>query len=31
MMVTFNAVGTAIRQHEHAEIQAPKPVVDLFA
>jgi uncharacterized protein YbjQ (UPF0145 family) len=31
MMVTFNAVGTAIRQLEHAEIQAPKPVVDLFA
>jgi uncharacterized protein YbjQ (UPF0145 family) len=31
MMVTFNAVGTAIRQHEHAEIQAPKPIVDLFA
>jgi uncharacterized protein YbjQ (UPF0145 family) len=31
MMVTFNAVGTAIRQHEHAEIQAPEPVVDLFA
>jgi len=31
MMVTFNAVGTAIRQHEHAEIQAPKAVVDLYA
>jgi len=31
MMVTFNAVGTAIRQHADAEIQAPKPVVDLFA
>jgi uncharacterized protein YbjQ (UPF0145 family) len=31
VMVTFNAVGTAIRQHEHAEIQAPEPVVDLFA
>ncbi|HEY5344467.1 MAG TPA: heavy metal-binding domain-containing protein [Solirubrobacteraceae bacterium] len=31
MMVTFNAVGTAIRQHARAEIQAPKPVVDLFA
>ena len=31
MMVTFNAVGTAIRQHDRAEIQAPKPVVDLFA
>jgi uncharacterized protein YbjQ (UPF0145 family) len=31
MMVTFNAVGTAIRQHVGAEIQAPKPVVDLFA
>jgi uncharacterized protein YbjQ (UPF0145 family) len=31
MMVTFNAVGTAIRQHAGAEIQAPEPVVDLFA
>jgi uncharacterized protein YbjQ (UPF0145 family) len=31
MMITFNAVGTAIRQHEQAEIQAPEPVVDLFA
>ena len=31
MMITFNAVGTAIRQHADAEIQAPKPVVDLFA
>jgi uncharacterized protein YbjQ (UPF0145 family) len=31
MMVTFNAVGTAIRQHADAEIQAPKPIVDLFA
>jgi uncharacterized protein YbjQ (UPF0145 family) len=31
MMVTFNAVGTAIHQHEAAEIQAPEPVVDLFA
>ena len=31
MMVTFNAVGTAIRQHADAEIQAPEPVVDLFA
>jgi uncharacterized protein YbjQ (UPF0145 family) len=31
MMVTFNAVGTAIRQHADAEIQAPEPVIDLFA
>ncbi|MGH2903889.1 MAG: heavy metal-binding domain-containing protein [Solirubrobacteraceae bacterium] len=31
MMVTFNAVGTAIRQHAHAEIQPPKPTIDLFA
>jgi uncharacterized protein YbjQ (UPF0145 family) len=31
MMITFNAVGTAIRQHADAEIQAPEPVVDLFA
>ncbi len=30
MMITFNAVGTAIRQHADAEIQAPEPVVDLF-
>ncbi len=31
MMVTFNAVGTAIHQHADAEIQAPEPVIDLFA
>jgi uncharacterized protein YbjQ (UPF0145 family) len=31
MMVTFNAIGTAIHQHGNASIQAPKPVVDLFA
>ena len=31
MMITFNAIGTAIRQHADAEIQAPEPVVDLFA
>jgi uncharacterized protein YbjQ (UPF0145 family) len=31
MMVTFNAVGTAIRQHAHAEIQSPKTTIDLFA
>ncbi len=30
MMITFNAIGTAIRQHADAEIQAPEPVVDLF-
>lgn len=31
MMVTFQAVGTAIHQHAHADIQPPEPVVDLFA
>jgi uncharacterized protein YbjQ (UPF0145 family) len=31
MMITFNAIGTAIHQHADAEIQAPEPVVDLFA
>jgi uncharacterized protein YbjQ (UPF0145 family) len=31
MMVTFHAVGTAIHQHENASIEAPEPVVDLFA
>jgi hypothetical protein len=31
MMITFNAVGTAIRQHADADVQAPEPVVDLFA
>jgi hypothetical protein len=30
-MVTFNAIGTAIFQHEHAAFQAPEPVIDLFA
>ena len=30
MMVTFNAIGTAIHQHAEAEIQSPEPVVDLF-
>jgi uncharacterized protein YbjQ (UPF0145 family) len=30
MMITFNAIGTAIHQHADAEIQAPEPVVDLF-
>jgi uncharacterized protein YbjQ (UPF0145 family) len=31
LMVTFQAIGTAIRQHTHAAVQAPEPVVDLFA
>ena len=31
LMVTFNAIGTAIHQHEHAAFQAPEPVIDLFA
>ena len=31
LMVTFNAIGTAIHQHDHADIQPPKPVLDLFA
>ena len=31
LMVTFNAIGTAIHQHEQAAVQAPEPVVDLFA
>ncbi len=31
LMVTFNAIGTAIHQHSHAAVQAPEPVVDLFA
>jgi uncharacterized protein YbjQ (UPF0145 family) len=31
LMVTFNAIGTAIRQHSHAPVQAPEPVLDLFA
>jgi len=30
-MVTFNAIGTAIFQHEQAAVQAPEPVIDLFA
>jgi uncharacterized protein YbjQ (UPF0145 family) len=31
LMVTFNAIGTAIHQHAHAAIGVPEPVVDLFA
>jgi uncharacterized protein YbjQ (UPF0145 family) len=31
LMVTFNAIGTAIHQHEDATVQAPEPVLDLFA
>jgi uncharacterized protein YbjQ (UPF0145 family) len=31
MMVTFHAVGTAIHQHATASVEAPEPVVDLFA
>ncbi len=31
MMVTFNAIGTAIHQHTHASVQAPELAVDLFA
>jgi len=31
LMVTFNAIGTAIHQHRHASIEPPEPVVDLFA
>lgn len=31
LMVTFNAIGTAIHQHDHAAVQAPEPVLDLFA
>jgi len=31
LLVTFNAIGTAIRQHDHADIQPPEPVIDLFA
>jgi len=30
LMVTFTAIGTAIKQHEDHTIKAPKPVVDLF-
>ncbi len=30
LMVTFNAVGTAIRQREDATVHAPKPTLDLF-
>ncbi len=29
MMVTFEAIGTAIREHGHATAQAPEPVIDL--
>ena len=31
LMVTFNAIGTAIHQHKNAAVQAPEPVLDLFA
>jgi uncharacterized protein YbjQ (UPF0145 family) len=31
LMVTFNAIGTAIHQHAHANVQPPEPVIDLFA
>jgi uncharacterized protein YbjQ (UPF0145 family) len=31
LMVTFNAIGTAVRQHDRAAVQAPEPVLDLFA
>ena len=31
LMVTFNAIGTAIHQHAHADVQPPEPVIDLFA
>jgi len=31
LLVTFTAIGTAIHQHDHADIQPPKPVIDLFA
>ncbi len=31
LMVTFNAIGTAIAQHENAAVEAPELVVDLFA
>jgi uncharacterized protein YbjQ (UPF0145 family) len=31
LMVTFNAIGTAIRQRSDAAVQAPEPVLDLFA
>jgi uncharacterized protein YbjQ (UPF0145 family) len=30
LMVTFNAIGTAIRQRGDAAVQAPEPVLDLF-
>jgi hypothetical protein len=29
--VTFNAIGTAIRERADTAVQAPKPVLDLFA
>jgi len=31
LMVTFNAIGTAIHQHTHAAVTPPEPVLDLFA
>ncbi len=30
LMVTFNAIGTAIHQREDATVHAPKPTLDLF-
>jgi uncharacterized protein YbjQ (UPF0145 family) len=30
VMVTFNAIGTAIQEHGQATVQPPKPVIDLF-
>lgn len=31
LMVTFNAIGTAIRQRADAAVSVPKPVLDLYA
>jgi uncharacterized protein YbjQ (UPF0145 family) len=31
LMVTFNAIGTAIHQHSQAAVTPPEPVLDLFA
>ncbi len=30
LMVTFNAIGTAIRQQQQASVRPPKPVLDLL-
>ena len=30
LMVTFTAVGTAIRQDADTNVEAPKPTIDLF-